>query len=76
MSGYSIGLLIEIPKNKKALLYFMNLQILFMGSSDYSSIILNTLTSLFHVKLIATQPDKPIGRGKKIEPATLKVLAE
>jgi methionyl-tRNA formyltransferase len=46
-----------------------------MGSSNYSSIILNTLTSLFHVKLIATQPDKPLGRGKKIEPATLKVLA-
>ena len=53
----------------------MNLHILFMGSSDYSLIILKNLISKFPVKLIATQPDKPIGRGKKIEPALLKVLA-
>ena len=50
----------------------MSSHILFMGSSEYSLIILKTLTSKFPVKLIATQPDKPIGRGKKIEPALIK----
>jgi len=53
----------------------MNLHILFMGSSDYSSIILKNLISKFPVQLIATQPDKPIGRGNKIEPALIKILA-
>jgi len=54
----------------------MNPHILFMGSSEYSLIILKKLISKFSVKLIATQPDKPIGRGKKIEPALIKVLAD
>ena len=54
----------------------MNSNILFMGSSEYSAIILKSLASKFPVKLIATQPDKPIGRGKKIEPALLKVVAD
>ena len=53
----------------------MNLHILFMGSSEYSLTILKNLTSKFPVELITTQPDKPIGRGKKIEPALLKVFA-
>ena len=46
-----------------------------MGSSDYSLIILKDLISKYPVALIATQPDKPAGRGKKIEPAFMKVLA-
>ena len=47
-----------------------------MGSSEYSLIILKNLISRFPVALITTQPDKPIGRGKNIEPALLKVFAE
>lgn len=54
----------------------MNRKILFMGSSDYSLIILKNLISKFPVSLIATQPDKPTGRGKKLEPALIKVKAE
>jgi len=54
----------------------MSSNILFMGSSDYSLIILKNLIPKFPVKLIATQPDKPIGRGKKIEPALIKVFAD
>ncbi len=49
--------------------------ILFMGSSDYSMQILKNLFTNFPVKLIATQPDKPVGRGKKIEPALIKAFA-
>ena len=45
-----------------------------MGSSDYSLIILKNLISKYPVALVATQPDKPAGRGKKIEPALMKVL--
>lgn len=47
-----------------------------MGSSDYSLIILKKLISKFPVSLIVTQPDKPTGRGKRIEPALIKVQAE
>jgi methionyl-tRNA formyltransferase len=54
----------------------MNNKILFMGSSDYSLIILKKLISKFPVSLIVTQPDKPTGRGKRIEPALIKVQAE
>jgi len=53
----------------------MNRKILFMGSSDYSLIILKNLISKFPVALVATQPDKPAGRGKKIEPALMNEMS-
>ncbi len=46
-----------------------------MGSSDYSLIILKNLISKFPVALVATQPDKPAGRGKKIEPALMNEMS-
>jgi methionyl-tRNA formyltransferase len=50
----------------------MNPKILFMGSSEYSLTILKNLTKEFPISLIATQPDKPIGRGKKQEISLIK----
>ncbi len=46
-----------------------------MGSSEYSLIILKKLLSKYPVSLITTQPDKAVGRGRKIEPALLKDFA-
>jgi methionyl-tRNA formyltransferase len=54
----------------------MKPKILFMGSSDYSLTILKKLTKAYPVSLITTQPDKPIGRGKKIELSLMKVEGE
>ncbi len=46
-----------------------------MGSSNYSLLNLNKLTNHFPVTLVATQPDKPVGRGNKIEPSHIKIEA-
>jgi methionyl-tRNA formyltransferase len=47
-----------------------------MGSSDYSLQILKNLIPKFSINLVVTQPDKPTGRGKRIEPALIKVFAD
>lgn len=54
----------------------MKPNILFMGSSTFSSRILRNLNTHIPVKLIVTQPDKPVGRGNKIEPAMIKLIGE
>lgn len=54
----------------------MKRKILYMGSSEYSLTILKNLISEFPIALVATQPDKPAGRGKITEPALLKKAAE
>jgi len=50
----------------------MKTNILFMGSSEYSLFILENLATRFPITLVATQPDKQVGRGKKIEPSLIK----
>lgn len=54
----------------------MKPNILFMGSSEYSLQILNHLAIKFPIAIVATQPDKPVGRGKKIKPPPVKVGAD
>jgi methionyl-tRNA formyltransferase len=53
----------------------MATNILFMGSSDFSINILINLAKEFPIKILATQPDRPAGRGKKIEASRVKILA-
>ena len=53
----------------------MKTKILFMGSSEYSLVILKNLIKKFPVALVVTQPDKPSGRGKRVEPALIKAAA-
>jgi methionyl-tRNA formyltransferase len=53
------------------------LRIIFMGTPDFAAATLQfLLTGPDRVVAVVTQPDRPKGRGKKIAPPPVKVLAE
>jgi len=54
----------------------MSYKTVFMGSPDFAVKILEALASKYEVVGVVTQPDRPAGRGKKITPPPVKVLAE
>ncbi len=53
-------------------------RIIFMGTPEYATEILQTLVSVEDVEVVAvyTQPDKPVGRKAILTPPSVKVLAE
>jgi methionyl-tRNA formyltransferase len=52
-------------------------RIVFMGTPEFAVPILEALTKTPHViPGVFTRPDQPAGRGKKIQPSPVKVLAE
>jgi methionyl-tRNA formyltransferase len=53
----------------------MSPQTVFMGSSDFSVVILEQLIKHYMVKGVITQPDKPAGRGKALTPPPVKRVA-
>ena len=54
-----------------------SLRIIFAGTPDFSARHLDALLSSGHqVVGVFTQPDRPAGRGKKLMPSPVKVLAE
>lgn len=55
---------------------FMSLKIVFMGSSDFSVKILESLAEKYPLCGVFTQPDKPAGRGKTLTSPPVKVQAE
>ncbi|OQX57233.1 MAG: methionyl-tRNA formyltransferase [Helicobacteraceae bacterium 4484_230] len=54
------------------------MKIIFMGTPDYASRILESLVAQKDMDVVAvyTQPDKPVGRKKTMTPPPVKVLAE
>ncbi|MBW6465648.1 MAG: methionyl-tRNA formyltransferase [Brevefilum sp.] len=54
----------------------MDLRIVFMGSPDFSLPTLTALTQMFNVVGVVTQPDRPAGRGRKIQSPPVKILAQ
>lgn len=48
----------------------------FMGSPDFALPSLQALAQHFEVRGIVTQPDRPAGRGRQLNPPPVKVLAE
>jgi methionyl-tRNA formyltransferase len=54
----------------------MDLRIVFMGSPDFALHSLAALTQSFHVVGVVTQPDRPAGRGRKIQAPPVKLLAQ
>ena len=52
-----------------------NLKIVFMGSPDFAVPSLRALAENFSVLGVITQPDRPAGRGRKLTPPPVKVLA-
>jgi methionyl-tRNA formyltransferase len=53
-----------------------SIKIVFMGSPDFAVPSLRALASHFKVVGVITQPDRPAGRGRKLTPPPVKVLAE
>ena len=61
---------VEIPPESR-------LRILFMGTPDFAAMILDHLLAHgCHPVAVVTQPDRPRGRGKKLQPSAVKKLAE
>ena len=53
------------------------MKILFLGSSKFSKIVLESLINAgFNVSCVITQPDKPSGRGHKLTPTEVKVFSQ
>ena len=53
------------------------LKVVFMGTPDFAVPSLKALHETgYDIPLVITQPDKPAGRGKKITPPPVKVLAK
>lgn len=48
------------------------MKIIFMGTPDFSVPSLKAIDDHFGVNLVITQPDKPKGRGKKLQPSAIK----
>ncbi|WP_457913726.1 methionyl-tRNA formyltransferase [Candidatus Gillettellia adelgis] len=54
-----------------------SLRIIFAGTPDFAKFHLNALlTSKHQIVGVFTQPDRPAGRGNKLTPSAVKVLAE
>ena len=51
-------------------------QIVFMGSPDYAVSILKMLDNQHQVAAVITQPDQPVGRGRKIQSPPVKIIAD
>ncbi|HVV87698.1 MAG TPA: methionyl-tRNA formyltransferase, partial [Kofleriaceae bacterium] len=52
------------------------MRIVFFGSPDFAVPALEALVAHHEVALVVTQPDKPAGRGSKLTPPAVKVVAE
>lgn len=51
------------------------MKIVFMGTTEFSKIILNKLNEIYPVSLVVTQPDKLVGRKQKLTCSPVKDLA-
>lgn len=51
------------------------MKIVFMGTTDFSAIILEELLNYHDVSLVVTQPDRPFGRKQVLKASTVKELA-
>jgi methionyl-tRNA formyltransferase len=54
----------------------MTTRIIFMGSPDFAVPTLEVLAVNYQVVGVVTQPDRPAGRGRKLTPPPVKILAE
>ena len=61
---------------KLALSEVIDIKIIFMGTPEFAVPSLKALTEKFRVVCVVTQPDKPRGRGHKLQPPPVKIFAE
>ena len=53
----------------------MNTRIVFFGSPDFAVPILRALADNYPITGVVTQPDRPAGRGRKLTPPPVRILA-
>lgn len=53
-----------------------DMKIVFMGTPDFSAVVLEKLNSAYPISAVVTGLDKPVGRGYQLRPSPLKVKAE
>jgi len=51
------------------------MKIVFMGTPDFAAIALKALIAQHEIRAVITQPDKPVGRGKKLKSPPVKEVA-
>ena len=51
------------------------MKVLFMGTPDFAVPVLEELIKKHDVVAVVSQPDKPKGRGKKLQPTPVKAVA-
>ena len=51
------------------------MRVIFMGTPDFAVPSLQALLTKHEVVAVVTQPDKPKGRGKKLQPTPVKAVA-
>ncbi len=51
-------------------------KVIFMGTPEFSVASLAALNEVAEIILVVTQPDRPKGRGQKLQPSPVKVFAE
>lgn len=56
----------------------VQLRLAFAGTPDLAATILRSLlaSGLYRINLVFTQPDRPAGRGRKVQKSAVKILAE
>ena len=54
----------------------MTARIVFMGSPEFALPSLRALAGQFDLVGVVTQPDRPAGRGRKLTPPPVKLLAK
>lgn len=52
------------------------MKVVFMGTPDFAVPVLEALIKNHNVVAVVSQPDKPKGRGKKLQPTPVKAVAE
>ena len=54
------------------------ISVVYFGTHNFSAHILDTLinSGLFDIKLVITQPDRPVGRKKEMQASTVKLIAQ
>jgi len=57
-------------------IFLSKLKIIFMGTPEFAVPSLAALNDYAEVVCVVTQPDRPKGRGQKLQPSPVKIFAE
>ncbi|EKD43963.1 MAG: hypothetical protein ACD_72C00055G0003, partial [uncultured bacterium] len=54
------------------------ISVVYFGTHNFSASVLQSLldSGLFEIKMVVTQPDRPVGRKKEMQSSPVKILAQ